>query len=70
MRDIDVIDSNFSYWSRYGAEGRPPSSARIDELLEEREILTQSTHRGRRAAAPWPCGLFTPFDPEDKRPDN
>ena len=44
--------------------------ARIDELLDEPEILTKLAHRRRSAAAGLPCGRSTPFDSEEKPDDN
>ena len=48
MRDIDVIDSELLLLLAIRhmvreAEGRPPSTARIDELLDERSSLLPPT---------------------------
>jgi len=76
MRDVEVIDSELRLLLAIRnmvreAEGRAPSTARIDELLGTTRNPDQNLkHRGRRAAAGWHCDLFTPLAPEDKRPDN
>jgi hypothetical protein len=51
MRDIETIDSELrllvairrTVWEE---EGRPPSTARIDELLDERGLLTPASPFG------------------------
>ncbi|HXA88034.1 MAG TPA: hypothetical protein VNW96_05565 [Mycobacterium sp.] len=61
MRDLEVIDSEL--WLLLAIrqmvreeEGRPPSTARIDELLDERSAAAARTASSRRRPtrlAPW-----------------
>jgi hypothetical protein len=39
-------------------------------LRQRARASAPADERARRAAAGWPCGLFTPFEPKDKRPHN